>query len=59
MPISATLFTQRFILPVLMPAEYGAIMSDFRCRVSPSAIWLRQVLPVHKTDIQFFSSHFL
>gem|GEM_PF-6019956 len=58
-PASAMALTARGFIPCFsMPAEWASSTSPFSCRVQPSAIWLRQELPVHRNRIFFFIHHF-
>src|SRR5687767_11240801 len=43
-----------FIPCVSMPAEYASITSPLSRRAHPSAIWLRQELPVHRNSTLIF-----
>jgi len=40
---------------ISIPAEYGSIKSLFKNRAHPSAIWLRQELPVQRNNILIFA----
>src|SRR5438874_2181131 len=52
MPVSAIARTARGFIPCgSTPAEYASITSPLSARAKPSAIWLRQLLPVQRNRI--------
>src|SRR3990172_9140546 len=51
-PASAMTLTARGSRPCFsVPAEWASILSPYRCRTQPSAIWLLQAFPVQRKRI--------